>query len=47
MLVEIAREDLGSVGRLLTILGRAHDDRRFLLFSDDLPSAMTTRNINR
>ena len=35
VLVEIAREDLGSVGRLLTILGRAHD-RRFLLFSDDL-----------
>ena len=35
VLVEIAREDLGSVGRLLTILGRAKD-RRFLLFSDDL-----------
>ena len=35
VLVEIAREDLGSVGRLLTILGRA-PDRRFLLFSDDL-----------
>ena len=35
VLVEIAREDLGSVGRLLAILGRAHD-RRFLLFSDDL-----------
>ncbi|MFV0385771.1 ATP-binding protein [Paracoccus sp. (in: a-proteobacteria)] len=35
VLVEIAREDLGSVGRLLAILGRA-TDRRFLLFSDDL-----------
>lgn len=35
VLVEIAREDLGSVGRLLAILGRA-SDRRFLLFSDDL-----------
>ncbi|MBU3028942.1 ATP-binding protein [Paracoccus marinaquae] len=35
VLVEIAREDLGSVGRLLAILGRAAD-RRFLLFSDDL-----------
>ncbi|MDB6179467.1 ATP-binding protein [Paracoccus sp. Z330] len=35
VLVEIAREDLGSVGRLLSILGRA-SDRRFLLFSDDL-----------
>jgi predicted AAA+ superfamily ATPase len=35
VLVEIAREDLGSVGRLLAILGRAHD-RRFVLFSDDL-----------
>ena len=35
VLVEIAREDLGSVGRLLAILGRAQD-RRFLLFSDDL-----------
>ncbi|WP_199260743.1 ATP-binding protein [Paracoccus binzhouensis] len=35
VLVEIAREDLGSVGRLLSILGRARD-RRFLLFSDDL-----------
>ncbi|KGJ05133.1 hypothetical protein SAMN04487972_103137 [Paracoccus halophilus] len=35
VLVEIAREDLGSVGRLLAILGRARD-RRFLLFSDDL-----------
>lgn len=35
VLVEIAREDLGSVGRLLSILGRARD-RRFVLFSDDL-----------
>lgn len=35
VLVEIAREDLGSVGRLLAILGRA-SDRRFVLFSDDL-----------
>ena len=35
VLVEIAREDLGSVGRLLAILGRAAD-RRFLLFADDL-----------
>ncbi|WP_323008363.1 ATP-binding protein [Paracoccus sp. (in: a-proteobacteria)] len=35
VLVEIAREDLGSVGRLLAILGRAAD-RRFVLFSDDL-----------
>ncbi|RDW12786.1 ATP-binding protein [Paracoccus thiocyanatus] len=35
VLVEIAREDLGSVGRLLAILGRAQD-RRFVLFSDDL-----------
>ncbi len=35
VLVEIAREDLGSVGRLLAILGRA-TDKRFLLFSDDL-----------
>lgn len=35
VLVEIAREDLGSVGRLLAILGGAKD-RRFLLFSDDL-----------
>lgn len=35
VLVEIAREDLGSVSRLLTILGNARD-RRFLLFSDDL-----------
>ena len=35
VLVEIAREDLGSVGRLLAILGHAAD-RRFLLFADDL-----------
>ncbi|WP_192877755.1 ATP-binding protein [Paracoccus sp. SY] len=35
VLVEIARDDLGSVGRLLAILGRA-TDKRFLLFSDDL-----------
>lgn len=35
VLVEIAREDLASVGRLLSILGKARD-RRFLLFSDDL-----------
>ena len=35
VLVEIAREDLGSVSRLLAILGRAAD-RRFVLFSDDL-----------
>ncbi|WEF25279.1 ATP-binding protein [Paracoccus sp. S3-43] len=35
VLVEIARDDLGSVGRLLAILGRA-SDKRFLLFSDDL-----------
>ena len=35
ILVEIAREDLGSVGRLLAILGGAKD-RRFVLFSDDL-----------
>lgn len=35
VLVEIAREDLDSVSRLLTILGQAND-RRFLLFSDDL-----------
>lgn len=34
-LVEIAREDLASVGRLLAMLGAARD-RRFLLFSDDL-----------
>jgi predicted AAA+ superfamily ATPase len=35
VLVEIARDDLDSVSRLLAILGRA-SDRRFLLFSDDL-----------
>ncbi|SNR26674.1 ATP-binding protein [Paracoccus sediminis] len=35
VLVEIARDDLGSVGRLLAILGNA-SDKRFLLFSDDL-----------
>ena len=35
VLVEIAREDLGSVGRLLAILGKAAD-QRFVLFSDDL-----------
>ncbi len=35
VLVEIAREDLASVGRLLAILGAA-SDRRFVLFSDDL-----------
>ncbi len=35
VLVEIAREDLDSVGRLLAILGRAKD-RRFILFTDDL-----------
>ena len=34
-LVEIAREDLSSVGRLLSILGRA-TGRYFLLFADDL-----------
>ncbi|MFN4059444.1 ATP-binding protein [Paracoccus hibiscisoli] len=34
-LVEIARDDLASVGRLLAMLG-AVPDRRFLLFSDDL-----------
>lgn len=33
-LVEIAREDLGSVGRLLALLGDV--DRRFVLFADDL-----------
>lgn len=36
-LVEIAREDLHTVGRLLARLGRA--DRRFVLFSDDLSFA--------
>lgn len=35
ILVEIAREDLGTVNRLLTLLGQAKD-RRFILFSDDL-----------
>lgn len=35
ILVEIAREDLGSVARLLAILGQAQD-KRFILFSDDL-----------
>ena len=35
VLVEIARDDLDSVDRLLTILGRAKD-HRCLLFSDDL-----------
>ncbi|MEE2860252.1 MAG: ATP-binding protein [Paracoccus sp. (in: a-proteobacteria)] len=35
VLVEIARDDLGSVDRLLAILGRA-THRRFLLFADDL-----------
>jgi predicted AAA+ superfamily ATPase len=34
VLVEIARDDLDSVGRLLAIL--AESDRRFLLFADDL-----------
>ena len=34
VLVEIARDDLDSVGRLLAILGDS--DRRFLLFADDL-----------
>ncbi|MDO5648066.1 ATP-binding protein [Paracoccus sp. (in: a-proteobacteria)] len=35
VLVEIARDDLSSVGRLLAILGAARD-RRFVLFADDL-----------
>ena len=35
VLVEIAREDLDSVGRLLAVLGQA-GDKRFVLFSDDL-----------
>ena len=35
VLVEISREDLASVGRLLAMLGRARD-HRFLLFADDL-----------
>ncbi len=34
ILVEIAREDLASVARLLAILGRS--DKRFVLFCDDL-----------
>lgn len=34
VLVEIARDDLDSVGRLLGMLGGS--DRRFLLFADDL-----------
>lgn len=34
VLVEIAREDLASVGRLLAILGGS--DQRFVLFCDDL-----------
>ena len=35
VLVEISREDLASVGRLLALLGAARD-RRFVLFADDL-----------
>lgn len=35
VLVEIARDDLPSVSRLLAVLGRAQD-RRFVLFADDL-----------
>lgn len=35
VLVEIAREDLASVGRLLAVLGQARD-KRFVLFADDL-----------
>ncbi|WBU60636.1 ATP-binding protein [Paracoccus albus] len=35
VLVEIAREDLDSVGRLLAVLGKAKG-QRFLLFADDL-----------
>ncbi|WP_282601729.1 ATP-binding protein [Paracoccus sp. PARArs4] len=35
VLVEIAREDLASVGRLLSLLAAA-PDKRFVLFSDDL-----------
>ena len=38
VLVEIAREDLGSVGRLLAILGRA-SERRFVLFGHLVPAA--------
>lgn len=34
VLVEIAREDLDSVGRLLEVLGQAN--QRFVLFADDL-----------
>ena len=34
-IVEISREDLASIGRLLAVL-RAARDRRFLLFCDDL-----------
>ncbi|KGJ08730.1 ATP-binding protein [Paracoccus sphaerophysae] len=34
VLVEISRDDLESVGRLLALLGAS--DRRFLLFADDL-----------
>lgn len=34
VLVEISRDDLDSVGRLLALLGGS--DRRFLLFADDL-----------
>lgn len=34
-IVEMSREDLPSIGRLLTLL-RAAPDRRFLLFCDDL-----------
>lgn len=34
VLVELAREDLASVGRLLAVLGRS--DKRFVLFCDDL-----------
>lgn len=35
VLVEIARDDLPSVSRLLAVLGRVRD-RRFVLFADDL-----------
>lgn len=38
VLVEIARDDLSSVGRLLRMLGDAQD-RRFILFCDDLSFA--------
>ena len=38
VLVEIARDDLAPVGRLLKLLGAARD-RRFLLFTDDLSFA--------